>query len=850
MNMQLTLALRYLSGRKLRTFLTILAIMFGVMVVFGMNMVLPNIVQAMQTNILATEGEVDLSISHVTGNPFDKNILQQVVTVNGVRAVNGSLNHVINIPEDYYDQDKSKADQVSALNLIGIDPNMANTVHAYPLSDGRFLTQEDHNAVVITESLANQMGVKLGDTISIPGNTGEQHMEIVGILFPRLIPGNEEILVPLTDAQMILNTGDKINVIEVNLRVDTDESFREEIRNEIISQLGDDYRTGILSNGEAYMAIAQMGQIIMNLFGALALFTGAFIIYNTFRTIILERRHDIGLLRAIGASRKMILQLIVIEGAVLGLVGSVIGILLGYLLGKIIVLGAQIPMQAFLNISIDNVTISPLLVVISLALGVGISILSGLIPAIKASRISPMDALRPTLAEVDYHKQKGGIFFIGLVFGAIALLFLFSKVTALLGVGAFLFLIAIACITPTIIYPLSKGFGMVLTWLFHHQGTSEIAKGNLIRNASRSSITVSATMICLAVVVGAAGFVSSMGSSLSEQLRGSFRSDYLFIPPSISLWSNNVGANQRFVESLQSIEGVGLISTLRFADSQVDENGATIIGIDPDAFPIVSTLDFSEGDESTYQKMKTGRYMVVNSTFATSTGYQVGDVVELASVNGGQSYEIVAIGGDIMNAKVIGAYVAQENLARDFDTSDDFFIQLNLAEGANVERVHEQIIEIAAGYPQFTVIRSKEFVSSFINQMNAAFIGLYFLLALLALPSLIAMLNTLAISVIERTREIGMLRAVGATRQQIRNMIKQEAVLLALIGTTFGIVSGLYLGLVFVDVTKQLMTVVYKFPISGVIAAVVIGLAFGVLAAVIPAKQASKLNVVEALRYE
>jgi putative ABC transport system permease protein len=161
-----------------------------------------------------------------------------------------------------------------------------------------------------------------------------------------------------------------------------------------------------------------------------------------------------------------------------------------------------------------------------------------------------------------------------------------------------------------------------------------------------------------------------------------------------------------------------------------------------------------------------------------------------------------------------------------------------------------QIKSLAAEYPQFKVISGADYYSSIMSMMNAAFYGIYVVFAILAFPSLIAMLNTLTISVIERTREIGMLRAVGSTRKQIRSLIVAEALLLAAIGTAFGILGGLYLGYVFVTAIGVMFPMGYYFPLSGILAAIAIGLLFGALAAIIPARQAAGMNVVEALRYE
>jgi putative ABC transport system permease protein len=167
-----------------------------------------------------------------------------------------------------------------------------------------------------------------------------------------------------------------------------------------------------------------------------------------------------------------------------------------------------------------------------------------------------------------------------------------------------------------------------------------------------------------------------------------------------------------------------------------------------------------------------------------------------------------------------------------------------------LEQVDAQVREVAADYPQYTVVAGKSYIDQMLQLLNVVFIGMYFLLAFLAFPSLIAMINTLAISVIERTREIGMLRAVGATRKQVRRMVVAEALLLAAVGTAFGIASGMYLGYVLVDALSTMFPMEYMFPLGGIIGGIAIGLVFGALAAIIPARQAAKLQVVEALRYE
>jgi putative ABC transport system permease protein len=261
-------------------------------------------------------------------------------------------------------------------------------------------------------------------------------------------------------------------------------------------------------------------------------------------------------------------------------------------------------------------------------------------------------------------------------------------------------------------------------------------------------------------------------------------------------------------------------------------------------------LSFTAGDESAYKEVANGRALIANGAFLVATGKKVGDTVELLTSDGKVQYRIVAVGIDLLNAKLTTAYISQANLQADFGSSEDVFLQLNLRKDADREAVGAQIKTLAADYPQFKVISGADYYASLMSIMDAAFFGIYAMFVVLAFPSLIAMLNTLTISVIERTREIGMIRAVGGTRNQIRSLIVAEALLLAAIGTAFGILGGLYLGYVFVTAIKIMFPMGYYFPLGGALAAIAIGLLFGVLAAIIPARQAAGMNVVDALRYE
>ena len=856
MNFQLTLAARYLWGRKLRSFLTTLAIIIGVMVIFGMGIMLPTMNDAFNKSLLAASGQADVMITNKTGENFSATVLNQIKTINGIAVIGGSLERTINLPPDFY----GKNSTVSALSLVGIDPTVAPNLHDYQLTQGRFLKQGDGNVAVISEKLANDIGVKLNDTMKLPTTQGVVKLTIVGMTPGRALVGNEQVLITLTQAQKLLDAAGRINVIEANLTT-KDKTQTDAIVNNIKAQLGNTYTLGGLSSGSEYATAMQNAGVIFNMMGYLALAMGGFIIFNTFRTIVAERRHDIGMLRAIGANRGTIVGLVLTEGWVQGVLGTAIGIGLGYLLGGGIIAMLNPFMKQLINIELTPV-IDPSLYVVSIVLGVGVTLFSGLLPALNASRVTPMEALRPSVAETMQRVSRVGTI-IGAVMLLIAAVGLISGNFELIALGGLLVLVGLVLVAPALVKPIANLFGMLLTLIFARKGTGELAQGNLTRQPSRAAITASATMIGLAIVVGAGGMLFSVVGLAENMFNKSMGSDYLLIPPSIAAWKGDVGASETLKSKLSSIPGVGAVNSLRYAQSSIQsvalktgtgDTAISVLGIDPVEYAQVSGMDFMSGNaQDAYAALAANeRNVIVNGILATPLGLKVGDVIPLATPTGQQNYRIVAIGSDVLSIKINTAYISQTNMKLDFNKSEDILYQIDLAPGADVATVEQWLNQIVADYPQFRLVSGRAYVAEFMTQYESIISGMYVLLAVLSIPSLIAILNTLAIGVIERTREIGMLRAIGATRNQVWKTIVAEALLLSALGTAFGILAGLYLSYMFVEGLSAggYMKMPYTFPVAGVLAAIAAGLIFGVIAALMPARQASQMEIIQALRYE
>lgn len=853
MKFQLTLAARYLSGRKLRTFLTTLAVVFGVLVIFGMNIIMPTMLSALQVNVQSAEGHVDYTVTHISGEPFPVEMADKLQGVDGVRVYAASLNRTINIPADFFDKDASKLDTTTVINLVGINPEAERSLRAFSLVDGRYLQADDINSALISRTFADSLHIGVGETFLLPSADGTTELTVVGILPAQLGAGNETVWVNLPKAQSITNALGKVNTISINTETTAMEERRAEVQANIESALGDQYRVGALISGTEMFASLELAQTMFNVFGVLALFMGGFIIFNTFRTIIAERRHDIGLLRALGANRRTVIGIIVAEGLLQGIIGTGLGLLLGYLFGWGAIRVAEPFMSQFVNLSLGNPVISPLLLFGSIFLGVGVTVIAGLIPAFNASQVTPLEALRPSAAEMHNGRQTSIGFVGGVVIILLTVLAILSGNPALIIPGGLFFLLGLVLVAPAMVRPFALVFGRVVALFAARQGIGELAQGNITRQPSRVAVTASTSMLALAIIVAIGGMISSLTGVLYDLMEDGFGSDYLFVPPSVALWGSNVGAKPEFAEGLKALDGVEEISTLRFASAVSDGQSISILGIDPASFPAVSGLYFQDSlysDADAYSTLASRRAIIINGAMSVALGKSVGDEVALVTPNGTLTYQIIAIATDMLNAKVVTGFISQANLQNDFGATDDVFLQLNLKDGADRTATDTAIRKLAENYPTFKVISGTEYYGTLRSQMDAAFSSLYIIFLLLAVPSLIAMLNTLTISVIERTREIGMIRAAGATRKQIRTMVVAEALLLAAIGTAFGILGGLYLGYVLVISMEGIFPMGYAFPLSGILSAIAIGLLFGVFAAFIPARQAAGMNVVEALRYE
>lgn len=846
MNAVWTLAFRYFSSRKTRTVLTTLAVVLGVMTIFGLNALLPSMKNAFLRNLTTSSARVDLTVAAVGSGTFSQDRLDTVRTVDGIAAVAGSLHQTVLIPAALLDPQIPTADRLGAITVVGLEPETAQAVRSYPLTQGRFLQSGDGDSAVLPASVADRLRLKPGDSFKLPARDGVREFTLVGTTSMLAIPGSEEMYVPLSAAQDLLNHPGEINVIEALYTTNAD---RAAVQKTVEDRLGPTYKVGGLENGSQLLASIELGQIMFGLFGFIALVMGSFVIFNTFRTIVAERRHELGLLRAVGASRRMVIGLILAESLFQGIIGTALGLLLGYLFaaGSLALVAPMF--QSMLHLTLGGPAIEPGNLIASIALGVGVTLLGGLSPAFSAARVTPLEALRePEQAAAEKIAARGAI--TGAVLLVLAAVALLTRNIALAGMGVLLFLIGLILIAPLLIRPISHGVGRLFALAFAGEG--QVAQAHLVRRASRAAITASSVMIGIAILVAMGGFISTIEVGFTTYLRKSLGSDLLIMPTSMVLGGGNVGADSDLIRQVREVSGVADATSLRLGMSETKGTQVQLIGLDPATYASMVGLDIARGDEKTvYDALASGRNLIANGIFAAKNNIKVGDTLTMASPEGNLEYTVAAVGNDYLNAKLTTAYISQANLEKDFHQTTDLLILINLKPGADRAAVTGDLRLIAQNYPAFSLLDAIDFRNTQMELFKGAIVMVYLIMALLALPGLLAMANTLVIGVMERTREFGMLRAVGSTRTQVRRMVLFESLLLASAGTAFGLLGGLYLGWVLVEgMGVAGFNMPYRFPSAALLVGLAVGLIFGVIAALTPARRAARLDIVEALHYE
>jgi putative ABC transport system permease protein len=851
---ELPLALSYLRGRPIRSIMTILSIVIGVMIMFGLNGMAPALKDVFVSNTQSVAlSNVDLYVTRKDGSFFRQEYLQNVEAVEGVESTAPLIVRAVALPSERYKT--PDGNDVSTIHVCGIDTSITDDTFNVITAGGRRLlagrslqTGEAGHVVLISQQFAEGLGIGVGEMIDLPGASGWASFEVVGLLDdPGLLLGNQQVFMPLDAAQDLLNKPSRINIIMGRYAEGVDPRA---IDARIQSMFGRGYELRPLEGGaDVWAALLEFMNVIFTMFGLFTLALAGLIMFNTFRTSVVERKRDIGMLRAVGAKRKVVTRVILYEGLILAVLGTAVGMLLGFAFAY----GARALLSdvfaSLMGQPLKQPRFDALTYLASLVFGLGIPLVSVLLPARSASQITPLEAMRPQTMEQEAAVRRSRLI-VGIISLVLGLSGLISGIFPLMALGVLIFLLALGLLGPLLITPITSFFNRALHLVFGQEGS--LAAGNIGRQPRRAAITTTTLMISLSILIGLGGMLASIYGGALSYLDDSLRSDYIMMAGSLIITNDNLGAGPELAETVRRLPGVEELTTMRQIDV-LDENGTGIrlIGIDPEAYARIAGLSFLEGGKSAFEQLGTGKAVIVNGRYASQFGVGVGDTLSLEGDHGTVDVAVAAIALDYLNIKLPTIYIDQVSLTREYGVRNDVFLLVNSEPDADIKQLEQDLLAVAQRFPGFGILSRAQLRASQEQVARSGTIGMNIMLALLALPALLGLANALGINVIERTREIGMLRAVGARRRQVRRMIVAESVLLSLMGIAFGVLGGIFLSIVMTGVLDFAgLHIPYNFPTAGVITAIAVGLICGILAALIPARRASDLEIVAALAYE
>jgi putative ABC transport system permease protein len=849
-------ALKGLAGRKLRAALTAVAIVLGVAMISGTYILTDTIKSAFGTvfttvykhsdGIITGKSAVGEESGESSAPPsFSEALLARVRALPAVAEAQGAISD--------HAQLVGRNGKVIA---TGGAPGLAFSIHPHgnqrfnPLSLVAGTWPVGADEVAIDENTAKQKHYSVGETIGVIARGAEQQMRIAGIVEiggVESLGGATMAIFDFAIAQRLFDKVGKLDSISVAAKSGyTPAQLVNEIK-PILPRTAQ-VRTAAEQAQKATTDTNGFLSIIQNFllaFAGVALFVGAFVIANTLSITIAQRTRELATLRTLGATRRQVLRSVLLEALLIGLLASIVGLFLGLGLAK----GLN---ALFVSLGIDlphaKTVFATRTIVVSLLVGVAITVLAALRPAIRATRVPPIAAVREgAVLPPSRFARFGPYVALVTIAAAVALMLVGLFVGSLsttqrlvaIGAGALALFLGVAMLAKTLVRPLASVLGWPATKLGGTAG--RLARANAMRNPTRTASTASALMIGLALVtlvaVLAAGLKSTFASSVNEL----FRADY-----ALTATNNFSPTSTASEEALRSVPGVQVVSGVRAGSGRAFGKKVGVTGVSPDISKVIS-IKWQHGSQAVPGELgEDGAF--VSKSYAKSRHLRVGSALTVETPTGAE-----------MKLHVLGVYappkggspygevtISTTRFDAEYASPQNVYTFIDIAGGATAANTHT-LESALAGYPDAKIQTESQFKSNQEKGIDTLLNLLYVLLSLSIIVSLFGIVNTLVLTVFERTRELGMLRAVGMTRRQLRRMIRHESVITALIGAALGIPVGIVLALM---VGQAIEYPAFTIPVGTLIVFVIAAIAAGLLAAVFPARRAGRLNVLEALQYE
>lgn len=841
-------SLRNILAHKLRLALTLLAVVLGTSFIAGSFMFTKTLSDTFDSAISSSFDGVDAAASPVEGG---QGISEETRLAMAEDPEVGSVNirgsqTVVAANED------SEAFQTGggSSSLAPFYPEEDYVGEPFSMTEGEAPTGTDE--VVINQGAVDEYGIAVGDTLVLVTPDEHINVEVSGIYEPPVSSGSSITLMMAEDGYLERFTANgSVSSLAVSGAEDVEPDA-------LVEHLNNEYEVSAESGEklaeEMTEAIAEGMQFInyfLIAFGLIALLVGTFIIANTFSMIVAQRTKEFALLRALGASRGQITRSVVTESVIVGFIGSAVGVLAGMGLVAIIklVLSAQdMPMGSGLGLT-------PSAVIVPIVLGTIVTVISAWAPARRAGSVEPVEAMRTTESAAGSSlKVRTVIGLIVLVLGAAFAIWgalwtdgSTGSRASLVGVGALFVIVGYFLAGPALSLPIVPAFGKVIGAPFGAIGS--LAATNSKRNPRRTSATAFALTLGLALVTAIGMLGATMNSSIQDLMEDNVSSDYILSGPT----DGSFPTPGNTPELAQETEGVASTTTAGMSPVLIDGQAAMNYG---PQFQFTNYVDGNPEDMVTFEVVEGSMNLVetpgfiANTTVVEANGWEVGESYELTSpVNPTETREVELIGIYEPNPIVEGFAVsksAYEGMIPD-GVSQMLFVGVSAEEGYDLDELRTNLEESMKDLIIVQVMTGEEYAGQATDMVTQMLSILYALLALAVIIAILGIVNTLTLGVIERRQEIGMLRAVGTQRRQIRTMITLEAVQIAVFGAVMGMLIGLGLGWAFIEVLADSGLENAVVPWAQLLIMLASSAVVGVIAAIWPSARAAKTPPLEAI---
>lgn len=857
------LALRSMSGHLTRTALTTLGISLGVAVVLGVNITNATLMDSFNSVFDEAGGKADLTVQDQArgGDGFSSNLLQQVHDLEGVTAAAPSVQSRSLIADELSGWQASTGvmgtlSSGSTLLTLGVDPRVDSAVRELEITAGRPLEPgENRYVIVLGESFAREKEYSLGDTIPLllPGRQAPAKFEIVGLIASSgagLINGGSIAFLPLGVAQDLMSRNGRFDQIDLAVtdEIAQSEEALEEIKNNLSAHLGDEVRV-IYPGARGKELAKRMAsyRLGLDLFSTVAMFIGGFLIYNTFAINVAERTRQIGLLRTIGMTKKDVLVLMFTEAGLLSLLGSALGLLMGIGMAK----GMSTTVGFAAGTTISSLSLPLRGFTRSLFIGLVVTLLSSLWPTLQAINISPLESLgvKSQPGGTGWRRMSWkfgpGLMFVGwMVFNEIPLRD--SIAWTVVSIAAILFLFGAAFSVPLADQWLADLLRPGVRFVFGRVGG--IGAANLKRAQNRTLLTIATLMLGIAVNIGTVSLGDSFRYDLSRWTTAATGGDLIVQSP--TRMDHNLG------QRLEALDGVEMVTPERMIEVWTTgypvEDEIVYIAIEPESRGEISQFLFEEpsrdAQPEVFHQLQRGESVIISTSMAERYHLEVGDQLTLDTPRGVQDFEVLGVVLDFSGNGLM-AYGSRTDQYRYFGVTDVDRFLLSVESGYNPEQVGESIQAVLVSRLNLTVDVVDQLLENVLEITDRSFVMFDTLALIVVSVSAMGVVNTMAISVMERRQELSMLRSVGMTRPQLRKMILAEAGALGLMGGILGLGLGVVLARMFIVVVRHLMDYELTNQLStrALISSAIIALVVSQAAALIPAIRASRRPIIEGL---